>query len=193
MLTPYNIETECKMVKFFDSLSEKDKRRYAAIESLKLPYGGRSYIGRLFECNFRTIEKGIDELYEKCMPSAGSIRLAGGGRKRLIETVCGIDDLFLKVLKDFTAGDPMKKDVKWTHLSFREIIEAMSVEGLHISKSIVKQLLKKHGFVKRKAQKNIALGISENRNEQFEKIAVLKEEYEKAGNPVVSIDTKKKS
>ena len=64
MLSSYKIETECKRVKFFDSLSEKDKRRYAAIESLKLPYGGRSYIGRLFGCNFRTIEKGIDELYE---------------------------------------------------------------------------------------------------------------------------------
>jgi len=192
MLSSYKIETECKMVKFFDSLSEKDKRRYAAIESLKLPYGGRSYIGRLFGCNFRTIEKGIDELYENVMPSADNIRLPGGGRKKLIETICGINDLFLKVLEDFTAGDPMKGDMKWTHLSFREIIEAMNTEGLHISKPIVKQLLKKHGYVKRKAQKNIALGVSENRNEQFEKIATLKKKYEKSGNPVVSIDTKKK-
>jgi len=192
MLTPYDTETEKKMIKFFDSLSEKDKRRYSAIEALKLPYGGRSYIVNLFECHFQTIEKGISELYQKQIPLKDEIRCSGGGRKRLIETISGIDDLFLKVLKDFTAGDPMEEKVKWTHLTFREIIDAMCAEGICIGKNIVKQLLKKHGFVKRKAQKNIALGASENRNEQFENIASLKQEYEKAGNPVISIDTKKK-
>ncbi len=192
MLTPYDTKTEQKMIKFFESLSEKDKRRYSAIEVLKLPYGGRSYIVNLFGCHFQTIEKGINELYQKRIPLADEIRHCGGGRKRLIETISGIDDLFLKVLKDFTAGDPMKDKVKWTHLTFTEIIDSMCAEGICISKSIVKQLLKKHGFVKRKAQKNIALGKSENRNEQFEKISSLKQKYKKSGNPVISIDTKKK-
>jgi hypothetical protein len=47
--------------------------------------------------------------------------------------------------------------------------------------------------VKRKAQKQLAIGQTENRNEQFENIDRLKQEYRDAGNPIISIDTKKKS
>jgi hypothetical protein len=58
---------------------------------------------------------------------------------------------------------------------------------------IVSQLLDKHNYVKRKAQKQLATGQSENRNEQFENIKRLKQEYSDAGAPVLSIDTKKKN
>ena len=69
----------------------------------------------------------------------------------------------------------------------------MPKAGISISHTVVSKLLKKHGFKKRKAFKNKAIGSSENRNEQFENIAVLKKEYQDAGNPVISIDTKKKN
>ena len=58
---------------------------------------------------------------------------------------------------------------------------------------IIKKLLDKHGYVKRKAQKQLAIGRTENRNEQFENIKRLKEEYSNVGEPIISIDTKKKS
>jgi hypothetical protein len=54
--------------------------------------------------------------------------------------------LFLKVLKDFTAGDPMDEEIKRTHLTYAEIIDAMSTEGIDISKLIVKKLFKRHGY-----------------------------------------------
>ena len=193
MITPYEQEVENQMVVFFDSLSEKDKRRYAAVETLKLPYGGKSYIRDLLNCSFPTIDRGIEELNNRNLSDTHQIRKPGGGRKSSIESIPGIDDLFLKVLKDFTAGDPMDEEVKWTHLSYAEIIEAMSIEGIDISKPIVKKLLKRHGYVKRKAFKNIKLGTTENRNEQFENIASKKQAYAQQGNPVISVDTKKKS
>ena len=62
MISPYEQTIENQMVVFFESLSEKDKRRYAAIEVLKLPYGGKSYIRDLLNCRFNTIDKGIKEL-----------------------------------------------------------------------------------------------------------------------------------
>jgi hypothetical protein len=87
----------------------------------------------------------------------------------------------------------MDEKIKWTHLTYAEIIDAMSTEGIDISKPIVKKLFKRHGYVKRKAFKNIKLGTTENRNEQFENITSKKQAYEQQGNPVISVDTKKKS
>jgi len=193
MITPYEQEIENQMMAFFNTLSEKDKRRYAAIEALKLPYGGRSYIRGLLNGSFPTLDIGIEELKDNRLSEPNRIRKPGGGRKSSIECIRGIDDLFLKILKDFTAGDPMDEEVKWTHLTYAEIIEAMSAEGIEISKPIVKKLFKRHGYVKRKAFKNVKLGTTENRNEQFENIASKKQAYEQQGNPVISVDTKKKS
>lgn len=193
MIPPYEPAIENQMVAFFESLSEKDKRRYAAIEVLKLPYGGKSYIRDLLNCRFNTLDKGIEELGDNNLSDSRRVRKPGGGRKPCIESIVGIDELFLKILKDFTAGDPMDEKIKWTHLTYTEIIDAMSTEGIDISKPIVKKLFKRHGYVKRKAFKNIKLGTTENRNEQFENITSKKQAYEQQGNPVISVDTKKKS
>jgi len=193
VIQPYDDVIKNQMIMFYNSLSEKDKRRYAAIEVLKLPYGGRSYIHTILNCSYPTIDAGIVELQNNEISDSSVVRVSGGGRKSSIERITGIDDLFLKILKDFTAGDPMDQKVKWTHLTYSEIIEAMSLEGIEISKPIVKKLFKRHGYVKRKAFKNIKLGTTENRNEQFENIAEKKKKYEDAGNPVISVDTKKKS
>jgi predicted transcriptional regulator len=192
MLTAYEQEIENQMITFFDTLSEKDKCRYAAIETLKLPYGGRSYISKLLNCSFSTIDKALEELKDNNLSDSERIRKSGGGRKSFIESILGIDDFFLKVLKDFTAGDPMDEEVKWTHLTYTEIAEAMSAEGVDISKPTVKKLLKHHGYVKRKAFKNVKRGTAENRDEQFENIASKKQAYERQGNPVISVDTKKR-
>ncbi len=50
------------MQNFYDSLSEKDKRRYAAIEALKLPHGGKQYTCNLLGCNIKTIQQGLSDL-----------------------------------------------------------------------------------------------------------------------------------
>jgi hypothetical protein len=96
------------------------------------------------------------------------------------------------LLENYTAGDPMQEQVRWTNLTYQEIIDHMSAEGITISKPVVKQLLKKHGYVKRKAQKRLSTGEHRDRNAQFEHIAGLKTEYEGSGNPIISVDTKKK-
>jgi hypothetical protein len=62
-----------------------------------------------------------------------------------------------------------------------------------VSATVVRQLLVKHDYRRRKAQKQEATGTSEQRNEQFLRIAALKTEYLAGPNPVLSMDTKKKS
>lgn len=99
----------------------------------------------------------------------------------------------MQVLRDHTAGDPMRQEVKWTNLTRREICRRLAERGTPAGKRVVKQLLKKHGYVKRKAQKTQTMGPRHpDRNAQFENIARLKREYLQAGEPVISMDTKKK-
>ena len=90
-----------------------------------------------------------------------------------------------------TAGSP-QHEIRWTNLRQREIAERVTQAGTPVSRRIVRQLLSKHGFVRRQAQKKRSLKQHPDRNAQFERIAELKAEYLAAGQPVLSIDTKKK-
>ncbi len=87
----------------------------------------------------------------------------------------------------------MEETIRWTHLKPGQIAEALLEKYQQkASTTVIIKLLKKHGFRRRKAQKKTTMGNPANRNEQFEKIALLRKEYEDAGNPVISMDTKKK-
>jgi hypothetical protein len=156
-MNPYPSEVEATMKKFHQTLSEKDKRRYAAIEALKLGHGGIVYMAKLLGCDRNTISDGIKEL--KQMPAASGpearIRRVGGGRKPYTEPYPEIDEKFLAVLADHTAGDPMNDQVRWTNLSPQDIATRLAEQhNIHVSKTVIRQLLDKHGYRRRKAQKN---------------------------------------
>ncbi len=111
----------------------------------------------------------------------------------MIEIDPAIELNFRTVLEDHTAGDPMRLEVKWTNLSRRQIAQRMKDRGTPVSRDVVSQLLKRHGYRRRKALKKKTMGPRHpDRNAQFENIARLKKDYLKAGWPVISIDTKKK-
>ena len=74
----YASEVERKMKRFFDWLSEKDRRRYAAVEAAKLGHGGLEYVARVLECDPKTIWQGLKELEESDDPAAGRVRKKGG-------------------------------------------------------------------------------------------------------------------
>ena len=86
----------------------------------------------------------------------------------------------------------MRQEVRWTDLTYEQIAGHLAEAGTPVSVPVVKQLLRKHGYVTRKAQKSRAMGGHPDRNQQFENIARLKREYLVSGDPVVSMDTKKK-
>jgi len=191
---PYSPAIEEQIFCFYQLLSEKDKRLYAATEALKLGHGGISYIARVLKCDRKTIHRGISELKHPDKIENDGIRTKGGGRKRSIETIPNLSEKFLKVLRDYTAGDPMDDTIRWTNLTHQQIADKLNEDdGIEVSRRIVKQLFKKHGYRKRKAHKSLSIGKSKNRNEQFENIAKLKNDYMNAGNPIISMDTKKKN
>lgn len=123
--------------------------------------------------------------------SQNRIRQVGGGRKSAFETIEGLDAAFLRVLAQHTAGLPTDETVKWTNLTRPEIAKLLHTEGIEVSVTVVDQLLEKHHYRIQKAQKRLATGTHPQRSEHFENIERLKGAYQAAGNPVLSMDTKK--
>ncbi|MGZ8236782.1 MAG: ISAzo13-like element transposase-related protein, partial [Methylobacter sp.] len=135
---------------------------------MKLGHGGVEYVSGLFGIDPKTVRKGIN------------------GHSELLEAN------FLQLLAEFTAGDPMREGVLWTNLSRREISRRLAGMGSPGSRHTVRKLLKKHGLGQRKARKKKSLGNHPDRDVQFQNIAKFKAAYQDAGDPVISMDTKKK-
>jgi len=156
-LEHYSNEIEHEMKKFYQTLSEKDKRRYAAIEARKLGHGGIMYIAGVLGCHRGTISAGIEELQELSEESGYDqrIRKSGGGRKSYEVTWPDIDEKFLDVISGYTAGDPMDEAIKWTNLSPQAIADRLAQHhGIEVSVTVTRKLLDKHGYRRRKIQKN---------------------------------------
>jgi len=145
------------MQQFYATLSEKDRRRYAAIEARKLERGGVTCIARVLGCGRSTIQAGMKELSHlpEKKEMAQRIRKPGGGRNPYYDTCPDIDEQFLAVLRDHTAGDPMREDIRWTSLTPREIAERLAQEyQVKVTETVIHKLLEKHNYRLRKAQKN---------------------------------------
>src|SRR6266853_4092572 len=99
----YAAEVERKMQRFFSWLSEKDRRRYAAIEAAKLGHGGVEYIARVLACDPKTIRQGLQELEEAEDAAAGRSRKKGGGRPQRTGAQPTLEANLRQLLQEFTA------------------------------------------------------------------------------------------
>lgn len=145
----YTPETESVMRRYYLSLNERDRRRYAGVEALKLGHGGQNYIAKILGCSKRTVRKGAREVSELSMRAVSEkignlpsepvrIRKTGGGRKPYWISHPEIDEQFLSVLRNHTAGDPMDEKVIWTNLREKEIVKALqSDHGVQVSRRVV--------------------------------------------------------
>lgn len=118
-LTPYPtamIEPYAKVLEQpMNSLSEKDWRRYAAIEAKKLGISGIDYVAKLLGCSRSTIYKGAKDL--GILPGImhdPKIRRKGGGRKNSETVHASLGEAFLDTLKDDITGDAIDKQTRWT-------------------------------------------------------------------------------
>lgn len=115
-----------------------------------------------------------------------------GGRRPLTESRPQLEANLRKILQEFTAGDPMRAGVLWTNLSLCELSRRLKAMGTPAGRRTVRRLLRQLGLGRRTARKKKTMGHHPDRNAQFENIARLRKEYLDAGDPVISIDTKKK-
>lgn len=189
----YEPEIESRMRGVYQSMGEKERRRYAAIEAVKLPFGGIEYLTDVLGCSRSTIERGIKELDELPDDPAGDKqRRPGGGRKPATQEKPQLEDNLYKVLDVRLAGDPDDAGVLFTDLSRPRISEELARLGTPVSPATVQNLLDDLGVSRRQIEKSLPGGHSPDRNEQFEHIADLRRTFAAAGNPVFSIDTKAK-
>jgi hypothetical protein len=189
----YAPEIEQLLRQYYQSLSEKDRRRFAAVEALTLGHGGITYMAHVLGCDPQTIHEGIRELKHLPDDPAGKrVRKHGGGRKKTEAKHPELLQCVQHTIQDRRAGDPMRDDVLWTDLTPQEIADSLHAHGLCAGPRIVRRLLGTLGLARRQIAKVLPGGDSPHRDAQFRHLAQVVHEFLEAGNPVLSIDTKKK-
>src|SRR4028119_1022666 len=140
----YSDEITDLMRKHYQSLSEKEQRKYAAIEAVKLGRGGIIYLARVLGVDRNTIAKGIKELKTESDTTFNQqrIRRRGGGRKTRESEIPDLNERFLEVSKNHTAGDPMSEKIKWTNLTQQQIVEGLKAQETRDSTTVVNKLSK---------------------------------------------------
>jgi hypothetical protein len=199
----YDAEHEETMRRYCRSLPEDHRRRYGAVEALKIGYGGVAYVSRVLGMSRSTIYSGIEEIRRwegedgdtprRPSGESGRVRRAGGGRRSVLERVA-LDVAVNEVLETHTAGSPTDERVQWTDLTPTRLVHQLLERGVEVSRFIAAGLLKRAGLRQRALRKELVTGEvdSVERDTQFRRIAAVRRLAERQGVPVLSIDTKKK-
>jgi transposase len=172
-------------------LDERGRRRWAAVEALSLGRGGISAVAKATGISDRTIRDGIVELREGDSPPTGRQRRVGAGRKSVTQLDPGLLDALEHLVEPATRGDP-QSPLKWTCKSTRELAMELKKCGYTVSHSTVAQLLRDAGYSLQSNRKTIEGKQHPDRNAQFEHISRRTKSQQRAGQPALSVDTKKK-
>ena len=172
-------------------LHERARRRWAAVEALSLGRGGIAAVAEATGISDRTIRNGIRELREGDTAPAGRQRRVGAGRKAAKQSEPGLLDALEGLVEPATRGDP-QSPLKWTCKSTRELSRQLKKSGYTVSHSTVARLLKDVGYSLQSNRKTIEGKQHPDRNAQFEHISRRIKSQQRAGQPALSVDTKKK-
>lgn len=172
-------------------LSEKDKRIWAASEANTIGRGGDTIVCRATGISRVTIGKGKKELTDKADGTKKRIRNPGGGRKRLVDkNPALIKDLDM-LIDPLTRGDP-ESPLRWTCKSTYKLSEALRKKGHNVSQKTVYLMLQEMGY-SMQANRKIKEGKQNpDRDAQFNFIYELVKDFQGDGQPVISVDAKKK-
>jgi hypothetical protein len=183
---------ENKIAKMLPYLNEKQKRIYLYTEAESIGYGGISAVSRASGVSRPTIMLGGKVIANKAEdPKNERIRKAGGGRKKEYAKNPQIIIELEKLLEPATLGDPMSP-LRWTCKSCRQLSSMLQQKNIKISHVTVAEILKVMGYSLQANSKVNEGGKHQDRNEQFEYINSLSQEYILQHQPVISVDTKKK-
>jgi hypothetical protein len=172
-------------------LDERQKRLYLANEALSYGRGGISCVSRISGMSRTTITKAVEELNngEKI---DGKTRRGGGGPKYKEAYYPDIEEKIRKIIDGKTYGDPMRT-LSYTTESLRKIQSELEKDGIFVGYVTVGKILDAMNYSKQINQKLLQVGEAHpDRNAQFEHINSAAAEFLKAGEPVISVDTKKK-
>jgi hypothetical protein len=172
----------------FKHLDERQRRLIAAADVEQLGWGGISMVARTSGLSRPTLYKGLQELKEAPL---GRTRKEGGGRKYIEETTPAILTRLEDLVAPATRGDPMSP-LQWTSKSTRNLAQTLNREGYEVTHATVATLLQALGYSLQGASKVLEGKQHPDRNAQFEYINKITKRFFRKGDPVISVDTKKK-
>ena len=172
-------------------LDERGRRLFAANEALTLGRGGVTAVSVATGVARSTINRGIGELKGGRNDIGGGIRRPGAGRKREVERQPGLLAALEAVIEDAIRGDP-EAPLRWVSRSQRNIAEALRQQGFKISQKLVGLLLREQKYSCQANRKTREGTKHPDRNAQFEHINATVTATIAAGEPAISVDTKKK-
>ena len=172
-------------------LDEKSRRLLVAAESKAWGSGGISAICKGTGVSRQVIRQGLRELGQAATHPAGRIRRPGGGRKRARQKDSTLMADLEKLVEPATRGDP-ESCWRWTSKSVRKLAEELAGMGHKVSYPVVADLLHEMGYSLQANRKTKEGDSHPDRNAQFEHINAGVRQYMGLGQPVISVDTKKK-
>ena len=179
-----------KFEAIFPHLDERQRRLLMGAEARALGRGGIRLVARAAGVREATVSLGVDELDSGAEP-LGRARRPGGGRKRAADLDPGLVPALLALVEPQERGDPMSP-LRWTAKSTRALAGELTAQGHKVSADTVGELLRAEGFSLQGNAKTVEGAQHPDRDAQFRYISGQAQAFQGAGDPVISVDTKKK-
>jgi hypothetical protein len=191
---PVDMEMEAslaaKFAALFPHLDERQRRLTMGAEARVLGHGGVTMVARAAGVSRVTVTAGVNELDAGDEPLERT-RRTGGGRKAVTRTDPGVLAALLALVEPGSRGDPMSP-LRWTTKSLRHLAQELTAGGHAVSAPTVAGLLRQENFSLAGNAKTIEGGKHRDRDAQFAHINAAAQEHIGAGQPVISVDGKKK-
>jgi hypothetical protein len=172
------------------TLDERHRRLWAAAEAKALGYGGVSRVARATGVSRRAIHAGLAELAAGAVPT-GRTRRPGGGRKPCSHAQPGLADALEALVEPTCRGAP-DAPLRWACLSTRRLATELRRQGFRVGRQKVAELLRQLGYSLQANRKMREGSRHPDRDAQFTFINARVADFQARGQPVVSVDTKKK-
>jgi Rhodopirellula transposase DDE domain len=169
---------------------ERGRRLFAAAEVRAAGWGGLALVSKITGLARSTINRGEDDLDREPLP-AGRIRRTGGGRRAIGDKNPQMRDELRRLVEPATLGDPMRPLI-WVSKSLTKLASALTTMGHRVCAETVRGELLKLGFSRQGNRKADEGSRHPDRDAQFECINATVMSAQRRGQPVVSVDTKKK-
>jgi transposase len=179
-----------KFAALLPHLDERQRRLVMGAEARALGHGGIKTVARAAGTSAVTVSRGVDELEEGGKP-LGRTRKPGGGRKPATLTDPGLGAALLALVEPGARGDP-ESPLRWTTKSLRRLQTELAAAGHRVSAPTVAKLLKAEGFSLQANAKVIEGAQHPDRDAQFRYLNDQARDHIGSGDPVISVDTKKK-